>query len=73
LSTRKGFIQAVEDAPRSLGISPAQVPLVMAIFAAEDGNFARARTISAAALDESRGEPFEGTVRHVATRLAIAL
>jgi hypothetical protein len=73
LATRTGFVQAVEHTPGSLGIFPAQVPLVVAIFAAEDGDLARARSVLVSALDDSRGEPFEETVRRVATRLSIAL
>lgn len=73
LATRKDLIDAVEDAPRALGIFPAQVPLVLAIFAAEDGDLMRARSILGSALGDSRGKPFEQAVRRVADRLAITL
>ncbi len=73
LATRRDLIDAVEDAPMALGIFPAQVPFVLAIFAAEDGDLARARAILVSALEDLRGKPFELAVRQVADRLAIAL
>lgn len=73
LATRKDLVDAVEDAPKLLGVFPAQVPLVLAIFAAEDGDRTRARSILGSALADSRAKPFEQAVRRVADRLAIAL
>ena len=74
LATRKELVHAFEDRSASLGgVFSAQVPLVLAIFAAEDGDSTRARSILGSALDDSRGKPFEKTVRRVADRLAIAL
>lgn len=74
LATRKELIDAFEHRTASLGgVYPAQVPLVLAIFAAEDGDVARARSILASALDDARGKPFEETVRRVADRLAVVL
>jgi hypothetical protein len=74
LATRKALIHAFEHRTASLGgVFPAQVPLVLAIFAAEDGDLTRAQSILGSALDDSRGTPFEKTVRRVADRLAIAL
>ena len=74
LATRKELIHAFEHGTASLGgVFPAQVPVVLAIFAAEDGDLTRARSILSSALDDSRGKPFEKTVRRVAGRLAIAL
>jgi hypothetical protein len=74
LATRKELIHAFEHRTASLGgVFPAQVPLVLAIFAAEDGDLTRAQSILGSALDDSRGKPFEKTVRRVADRFAIAL
>jgi len=74
LATRKELVHAFEHRRASLGeVFPAQIPLVLAIFAAEDGEVTRARSILGSALDDSRGKPFEETVRRVADRLAIAL
>jgi hypothetical protein len=74
LATRKELIYAFEHQTALLaGVFRAQVPLVLALFAAEDGDLTRARSILGAALDDSRGKPFEKTVRRVADHLAIAL
>jgi hypothetical protein len=74
LATRKELIHAFEHQTALLGgVFRAQVPLVLALFAAEDGDLTRARSILGAALDDSRGQPFEKTVRRVADRLALAL
>lgn len=73
LTTRKDLIDAVEDRPRTLGIFPAQVPLILAMLAAEDGDLVRARSILVSALEDSRGKPFEQSVRQVAERLSLAL
>ena len=62
LTTRKDLIDAVEDRPRTLGIFPAQVPLILAMLAAEDGDLVRARSILVSALEDSRGKPFEQSV-----------
>lgn len=62
LATRKELIHAFEHRTASLGgVFPTQVPLVLAIFAAEDGDLMRAQSILGSALDDSRGKPFEKT------------
>jgi hypothetical protein len=72
LATRKELIEAFEHRRALLGgVFSAQVPLVLAIFAAEDQDLTRARSILGSALDDSRGKPFEKTVRRVADRLAV--
>jgi hypothetical protein len=73
LATRKELAQALEHRTASLGVFSAQVPLVLAILAAEDGDVTRARSILGSALDDFRGKPFEQTIRRVADRLTIAL
>jgi hypothetical protein len=74
LATRKALIDAFEHR-RALpgGVFPAQIPLVLAILAAEDGDSGRARSILGSALEEWRGQPFEETVRRVAERLTVTL
>jgi hypothetical protein len=74
LATRKALIDAFEHRRALLdGVFPAQVPLVLAILAAEDGDVTRARSILGAALEEWRGKPFEETVRRVADRSKVTL
>ena len=74
LATRKDLVQAFEHQTASLvGVFSTQVPLVLAIFAAEDGDLTRARSILGSALNDYRGNPFEKTLRRIADRLAIAL
>ena len=74
LATRKELIDAFEHRTALLGgVFPAQVPLVLAILAAEDGDSTRARSILGSALEDWRGKPFEETVRRVADRLKVTL
>ena len=73
LSTRRQFAEAVQHRASTLRIFRAQVPLVLAILAAEDGDGARARDLLDSSLSTARGQLFEATVRRVAGRLAIAL
>ena len=74
LATRQELVQAIEHRTASLGgVFPAQVPLVLAIFAAEDGDSTRARSILGSALDDSRGKPFEKTWTARRRSLAIGL
>jgi hypothetical protein len=73
LATRQELIDAFEHRSASLGVFHGQVPLVLAILAAEDGDLARARSILGSALEDCRGKPFEETVRRVADRLKVTL
>jgi hypothetical protein len=73
VSTRAQLGLAVRESGARIGVFPAQVPLVLAILAAADGEAQHAKAILRASLQDSRGQPFEETVRRVVNRLAISL
>ena len=63
-----GWVQ--EPWPRGR-VFPAQVPLILAMLAAERGDVLEATTLLRGAVTDSRGEPFESTVRRVASSLGV--
>jgi hypothetical protein len=73
LSTRSELKTAVEYQPSLLGFHKAQAPLVLAIFAAEEGDLPRAQSILEGALDDSRRNVPQVLIRRVASRWGITL
>lgn len=73
LATREALIRAIAHGTTPLGMFALHVPIALAIFAAEDGDTARAASILGAALDDIRGKPGERMVRHIGDRLGFAL
>ncbi len=73
LSTRAQLKTAVENDPSVLGFYKAHAPLVLAIFAAEDGDLPRAQSILEGALEDSRRKVPPVLVRRIASRWGITL
>jgi hypothetical protein len=73
LSNRAQLQTAVENDPSVLGLHKAHAPLVLAIFAAEDGNLPRAQSILEGALEDSRRKVPPVLVHRIASRWGITL
>jgi len=72
LLTLEQLAHWVREAFAESRVIPAQRPLILAILAVEKGDAAEASSLLRAAIAESRGEPFESTVRRVAATLGVS-
>jgi hypothetical protein len=71
VSTRDQVRQWVRTAGPRQCVFPAQVPLILAVLAAEEGDLPEARLLLRGAIADSHGRPFEAIIRRVADRLSL--
>jgi hypothetical protein len=70
---RSQLTEFVRTATMSERVFPAHVPIILAAMAVERGDAGEASTLLTNAVSESRGKPFESTLRLVAKRLNVPI